>query len=112
MHDEDAVLPSDAFRARARVGSHAAYAELYRHSIEEPLAFWKEQTSDLVFRTPIADYVDWKLPHASFFRGATLNVSESCLDRHLGTSARNRAAIVWEGEPGEVRTLTVLRAAP
>jgi acetyl-CoA synthetase len=106
MKDEESVLPSDAFRARARVGSHAAYAEMYRHSIEEPLAFWKEHTRDLVFRTPIARYVDWKLPHASFFEGATLNVSESCLDRHLETGTRNRAAIVWEGEPGETRTLT------
>ncbi len=107
-HAKDAppVLPSDAFRARARVGSHAAYAELYRHSLEEPLAFWREQTRDLVFRTPISTYVDWKLPHAKFFAGATLNVTESCLDRHLVTGARNRAAIVWEGEPGEVRTLT------
>ncbi len=107
-HAKDAppVLPSDAFRARARVGSHAAYAELYRHSLEEPLAFWREQTRDLVLRTPISTYVDWKLPHAKFFAGTTLNVSESCLDRHLVTGARNRAAIVWEGEPGEVRTLT------
>jgi acetyl-CoA synthetase len=106
MKDEESVLPSDAFRARARVGSHAAYAELHRHSIEEPLAFWKEQTRDLVFRTPFTGYVEWKLPRATFFAGATLNVSESCLDRHLETGARNRAAIVWEGEPGETRTLT------
>ncbi len=99
-------LPSDAFRATSRVPSHAAYAEMYRHSVEEPLAFWREHTRDLVFRTPIRDYVDWQLPHSKFFAGATLNVSESCLDRHLETGARNRAAIVWEGEPGEVRTLT------
>jgi acetyl-CoA synthetase len=106
MKDEESVLPSDAFRARARIGSHAAYAELHRHSMEEPLAFWREQTRDLVFRTPFTSYVEWKLPRASFFAGATLNVSESCLDRHLDTGARNRAAIVWEGEPGETRTLT------
>jgi acetyl-CoA synthetase len=79
---------------------------MHRHSVDEPLAFWREQTRDLVFRTPIGTYVDWKLPFAKFFGGATLNVTESCLDRHLETGARNRAAIVWEGEPGEVRTLT------
>ncbi len=104
--DAPPVLPSDSFRAHARVGSHAAYAEMYRHSVEEPLAFWQEQTRDLVLRTPITEYVDWKLPHAKFFKGTTLNVSESCLDRHLETGVRNRAALVWEGEPGEVRTLT------
>ncbi len=104
--DPAPVLPSDAYRARARVNSHAAYAEMHRHSLSEPLAFWKEQTRDLVFRTPFTDYSEWKLPHAKFFKGATLNVTESCLDRHLTTGARNKAALVWEGEPGEVRTLT------
>jgi acetyl-CoA synthetase len=79
---------------------------MHRHSLAEPLAFWKEHTRDLVFRTPITAYEEWKLPHAKFFAGTTLNVTESCLDRHLTTGARNKAAIVWEGEPGEVRTLT------
>jgi len=104
--DAPPVLPSDAFRAHARVTSHAAYTEMHRHSLAEPLEFWKEHTRDLVFRTPIAEYMKWELPHAKFFGGATLNVTESCLDRHLETGVRNRAAIVWEGEPGEVRTLT------
>src|SRR5262249_37574059 len=49
---------------------------------------------------------EWSLPNAKFFVGAKLNLTESCLDRHLGTQARTRAAIVWEGEPGDTRTMT------
>jgi acetyl-CoA synthetase len=97
--------PSD-FSAHARVASHAAYQAKYELSLSDPEAFWRAETSDLVFRTPWTTFAEWKLPHAKFFAGATLNVSESCLDRHLTTAARTRAAIVWEGEPGDTRTLT------
>src|SRR5690606_34148221 len=69
-------------------------------------AFWREQAKDLVFRTPWKTFSEWSLPKAKFFAGATLNITESCLDRHLSTDVRTRAAIVWEGEPGDDRTLT------
>lgn len=98
--------PSAEFSAKARVQSHAAYTSMYEQSLKEPEAFWKQETQDLVFRTPWKKFQEWELPHAKFFIGATLNLTESCLDRHLGTSARTRAAIVFEGEPGDVRTLT------
>ena len=98
--------PSAEFSAKARVQSHAAYTSMYEQSLKEPEAFWKQETQDLVFRTPWKTFQEWKLPHAKFFVGATLNLTESCLDRHLGTSARTRAAIVFEGEPGDVRTIT------
>jgi acetyl-CoA synthetase len=75
-------------------------------SLADPDAFWRQETQDLVFRTTWTTFAEWNLPHAKFFGGATLNVSESCLDRHLTTSARTRAAIIWEGEPGDTRTLT------
>jgi len=99
-------VPSAGFSAKALVQSHAAYTSLHDLSLSEPETFWREQTQDLVFRTPWKTFSEWNLPTAKFFVGATLNVSESCLDRHLGTDARTRAAIVWEGEPGDVRTLT------
>ncbi len=102
--------PSTAFSDRARVSSHAAYASMHRQSLEEPEVFWREQTADLVWRQPWTAFSEWKLPKAKFFVGAKLNVSESCLDRHVATAhgrARaTKAAIVWEGEPGDVRTLT------
>jgi len=98
--------PSAEFSAKARVQSHAAYTSMYEQSLKEPEAFWKQETQDLVFRTPWKKFQEWELPHAKYFVGATLNLTESCLDRHLGTAARTRAAIVFEGEPGDVRTLT------
>ena len=98
--------PSAEFCKRSLVQSHAKYQSMYDRSIEEPETFWREETQDLVFRTPWKTFSAWNLPEAKFFVGATLNVSESCLDRHLTTGARNRAAIVFEGEPGDTRTLT------
>jgi acetyl-CoA synthetase len=106
LKEDRRFVPSKEFSAKAHIQSHAQYTELYRESIEEPESFWRDQTSDLVFRTPWTKYAEWALPKAKFFVGATLNLSESCLDRHLSTDARTRAAIVWEGEPGDVRTLT------
>ena len=50
--------------------------------------------------------LEWKPPHAKWFVGGTLNVSVNCLDRHVRTARRNKAAIIWEGEPGDRRTLT------
>src|SRR3954462_5157662 len=106
LKEDRRFVPSAEFSKHARVQSHAEYTALYKSSIEEPETFWREHTTDLVFRTPWKKFSEWELPRAKFFVGATLNITESCLDRHLKTSARTRAAIVWEGEPGDVRTMT------
>ena len=98
--------PAPKFTEGAKIKSVDEYKKLYRQSIDDPETFWREQTRDLVFRTPFSKFSEWTLPHAKFFVGATLNLTESCLDRHLATDVRNRAAIIWEGEPGETRTLT------
>jgi acetyl-CoA synthetase len=99
-------LPSSEFSAKARIRSADDYARMYRESLEAPDAFWKRETKDLVFRRPWTALLDWKLPHSKWFVGAQLNVSESCLDRHLSSATKNKRAIVWESEPGEVKTLT------
>jgi acetyl-CoA synthetase len=98
--------PSDSFCAHARVASHHVYAAMHAKSLEEPEEFWREQTADLVWRAPWKAFSEWSLPHAKFFVGAQINVSESCLDRHCVGPRRTKAAIVWEGEPGDTRTLT------
>jgi acetyl-CoA synthetase len=98
--------PPAEFSQRARVSTREEYDRLYRQSIDHPGTFWARETQDLVFRTPWTTTVEWDLPHAKWFVGATLNITESCLDRHLGTPTRNKAAIVWEGEFGATRTLT------
>jgi len=98
--------PSPEFSARARIPSKERYLELYGESIAEPEQFWRRETSELVFRKPFDTLFEWKPPFAKWFVGATLNVTESCLDRHLKTSRKDARAIVWEGEPGETVTLT------
>jgi acetyl-CoA synthetase len=98
--------PSPAFRAGARVASLEEYERLYRESLDSPGTFWKRETADLVFRMPWTRTIEWELPHARWFVGATLNVTESCLDRHLGTETRDKAALIWESEPGESVTIT------
>jgi acetyl-CoA synthetase len=103
--------PPEEFAARARIGSRADYDRLYRESIDSPETFWKRETSSLVWKKPWTTLLDWKLPHARWFDGAMLNVTESCLDQHLATSARTKTAILWEAEtdegaPGAVRKIT------
>ncbi len=106
MKEDRRFTPSAEFSKRARVRSHAEYRTMHQLSLDEPETFWREHTTDLVFRTPWKTFLEWSLPKARFFGGATLNLTETCLDRHLATEARTRAAIVFEGEPGDVRTLT------
>ena len=98
--------PSAEFSARARIGSPEEYAKLYRESLLEPEQFWKREMQELVIRKPWSKLLEYDCPFAQWFVGAELNITESCLDRHLTTPARDRRALVWESEPGEVRTLT------
>ncbi len=106
LKEDRRFVPSAEFSDRARIPTHAEYTSLYRQSLDDPETFWREQTTDIVWRTPWERFLDWKLPNARFFEGGTLNLTETCLDRHLTTAARTRAAIVWEGEPGDTRTLS------
>src|SRR5690349_15964599 len=89
--------PSNEFREHARIDSAAAYHALYSESIEEPERFWREQTQDIVWRTPWKTFSEWTPPStgrvlAKFFVGGTLNITETCLDRHLSKPTRTRAA--------------------
>ncbi|PZR73108.1 MAG: acetyl-CoA synthetase, partial [Chthoniobacterales bacterium] len=91
---------------RARISSFAEYEKMYRESIRQPERFWAREAKDLVWQKRWERVLDWKPPFAKWFVGGKLNVSENCLDQHLLTLRRNKAAIIWEGEPGEKRTLT------
>jgi acetyl-CoA synthetase len=97
--------PSPEFRAKARIRDKATYDRLYRESLDEPDAFWRRECESLSFRKTWSSLLEWKLPHARWFLGAELNLTESCLDQHLKTRGQKRA-IVFEGEPGDLRELT------
>ena len=99
--------PSAEFKAQANLGSEASYKRLYAESVNSPEKFWGRQAREfLSWRRGFKKVLNWKLPHAKWFQGGQLNASENCLDRHLGTARANKAAIIFEGEPGDVRTLT------
>jgi acetyl-CoA synthetase len=99
--------PSDGFVRQALIPSLEQYKELYQQSIQDPEGFWDKQATELLLWQKKWDAVlKWEAPFAQWFVGGKLNVSENCLDRHLNGPRRNKAAIIWEGEPGEVRTLT------
>jgi acetyl-CoA synthetase len=104
--DERRVFaPPADFSARARVKSLAEYAALAARAAADPDGFWAEVAGELSWSTPWSKVLDWKPPDARWFVGATTNLAQNCLDRHLDARG-DKPAIVWEGEPGEVRTLT------
>ena len=99
--------PSAEFKSQANLGSYATYRRLYAESVNAPEKFWGRMAREqLVWRKPFKQVLQWKPPHAKWFLGGKLNVSENCIDRHLGTARENKAALIFEGEPGDVRTIT------
>src|SRR5271165_3377078 len=97
--------PSAEFAARAEVGSLAAYELLYREAAIDPERFWAKQAESLTWFRKWESILDWHEPHSKWFVGGQLNASFNCLDRHLDGPRKNKAAIVWEGEPGDSRVL-------
>jgi acetyl-CoA synthetase len=98
--------PPPEFAAAAHIKSKDEYLALYRRSIDNPEAFWAEQARALHWFSPPQRTLEWNPPFAKWFGGGTTNVAYNCLDRHLTAATRNKAAIIWEGEPGETRVLT------
>ncbi len=102
LHEERIFLPPDQFRDAAHVNNETPYLE----GSEDFEAFWANQAADLDWIEPWEKVLEWDPPHARWFVGGKLNVSVNCIDRHLSTPRRNKAALIWEGEPGERRVLT------
>jgi acetyl-CoA synthetase len=112
-HDIESILregrkfpPSAEFSRAAHVKSMAEYEALYRRAEQDPEGFWAECAKELSWFKPFDKVLEWKLPFAKWFVNGKLNAAYNCLDRHLTTPRRNKAALIWEGEPGEVRVLT------
>ncbi len=98
--------PAKEFSKKARIGSMEQYRKLWAESVKQPEKFFAREASELKWNTKWKQVLKWKEPFAQWFAGGKLNVSENCLDRHLDGSRKNKAAIMWEGEPGEKRVLT------
>src|ERR1700724_3302716 len=98
--------PPDEFRRAAHIKSAEDYERIYRESVEQPEKFWGRIAAELHWFKEWDKVLEWKNPWAKWFVGGQINLSYNCLDRHVQTARKNKAAIIWESEPGEVRTLT------
>jgi acetyl-CoA synthetase len=107
MADRNTYPPDPDFVKRAHVSGLDAYRALYQRAADDPEAFWGELAEkELFWFEKWSQTLDWKSPFAKWFVGGKTNASYNCLDRHLTTSRKNKAAIIWEGEPGDQRILT------
>lgn len=106
LENERSIEPSDEFSYNALVKNRQDYDELYQRSIDDPEGFWAEMAEEHVdwFRQwdAVEEYdFESSKPFVRYFRGGELNVSYNCLDRHLDGPRRNKAALIWQGEPSE-----------
>jgi acetyl-CoA synthetase len=102
LQEDRTFEPPETFRRQARVHDDRIYVDADR----DPEAFWAGFADELEWSRRWDTVLDWQPPHAKWFVGGRLNVAVNCLDRHVRGARRNKAAIVWEGEPGDRRTLT------
>ncbi len=94
--------PSEEFKQRANWNDPG----IYDRAAKDPEGFWAEQAKNLDWFTPWQRALEWNAPWAKWFVGGKLNVTYNCVDRHAHSARRNKAAILWEGEPGDTRVLT------
>src|SRR5579884_2753393 len=106
LREQRKFVPPQDFVSHARIKSEAERRELCRRAEESPEAFWAEQARRLDWFKPFDKVLEWQPPFAKWFVGGRLNASYNCIDRHLAGPRRNKAAIIWEGEPGDSRVLT------
>ncbi len=102
LHEDRRFPPPEGFRADALVSDPAVYAEADA-DIE---AWWARWAGELDWDRPWDSVLEWTPPHSKWFVGGKLNVCHNCLDRHLDGPRRNKAALIWEGEPGDVKVMT------
>jgi acetyl-CoA synthetase len=98
--------PSADFSQHAHLKSIEEYHRIYAEAETNPEKFWGDIAGQLHWFRTWDKVLEWDAPWAKWFVGGQINISYNCLDRHVATWRRNKAAIIWEGEPGEVRTFT------
>ncbi|HIK32183.1 MAG TPA: acetate--CoA ligase [Oscillatoriales cyanobacterium M59_W2019_021] len=107
LQEKRTFPPSPEFSQNAKISSMEAYQQLYDRAAADPESFWEELAeTELHWFQKWDTVLDWQPPVAQWFVGGKLNISYNCLDRHLTTWRKNKAALIWEGEPGDSRTLT------
>ncbi|HEX6880320.1 MAG TPA: acetate--CoA ligase [Terriglobales bacterium] len=104
---ETRVFPPPAdFAKKAHVKSLEEYERIYKEAKDNPEKFWGGVAEELHWFKKWDKVLEWNAPWAKWFVGGEINLSYNCLDRHVQTWRRNKAALIWEGEPGDTRTVT------
>ena len=106
LQEERIFPPPPEFSAKAHIKSEAELERLRAEAHADPEAFWARMAEELHWFKKWDTVLKWDPPHAEWFGGGKINISYNCLDRHLSTWRRNKAALIWEGEPGDTRTYT------
>ena len=109
MAKQKVFSPSEEFKKRALVKSPKQYQKLYEESIKDPEGFWSRMAEEHISwfkKWKEVKNSDFAKAKVSWFKGGKLNVSYNCLDRHLDTPRKNKAAIIWEAESGENKIYT------
>jgi acetyl-CoA synthetase len=106
LQEQRKFEPPAEFARQAHIKSLAEYERLYQESIDQPDQFWSRVAGELHWFKKWDKVLEWNCPWAKWFLGGQINLSYNCVDRHVTTWRKNKAAIIWESEPGEIRTLT------
>ncbi|MCH7776388.1 MAG: AMP-binding protein, partial [Gemmatimonadetes bacterium] len=106
LTEKRSFAPPEGFAASAVCGSLEEYKRLYDESINSPDTFWSRVAGELHWFKKWDTVLQWDPPHAKWFVGGKTNISYNCLDRHLDGPRADKTAFIWEGEPGDTRTLT------
>jgi len=102
LQEDRSFSPAPQFRANANINDPG----VYERAEKDPEGFWASFASELEWFKKWDKVLEWKAPHAKWFVGGKINATVNCVDRHVRGARRNKAALIWEGEPGERRTLT------
>jgi acetyl-CoA synthetase len=107
LHEDRVFEPPPDFAAKAHIKSLAEYDSLCKAAKDDPEGYWAGLAGELLsWQQPWSQVLKWAPPHAQWFVGGHINACENCVDRHADGPLGSKTALIWEGEPGETRTLT------
>ena len=106
LQEQRKFEPPAGFQNKAHIKSLEEYEHLYKESVEQPEKFWGNVAKELHWFKPWEKVLDWNAPWAKWFEGGQINLSYNCLDRNVQNGRASKIALLWEGEPGDIRKLT------
>ena len=106
LKEQRVFPPSPEFSKHAHIHSLEVYDSITKRATEDPEGYWADIAAELHWFEPWKKVLEWDSPFAKWFVGGKTNIAFNCIDRHLSSATKNKVAILWEGEPGDVRALS------